>query len=254
MSLIYIPLSSAMLMKKQSHCFEMKNGKRYFLQTAKKCQKSVIELIKRYLLTDLSSFRKIIFESFLPTNTSYSNKKHFDLDYVNLVYCAIYTLWGDDDDFILDPLRINLIRGEGMSMASSDRKNDISCDVDQKMIGKKRDGTSSSDSCGVDRKKIGRKGDGIFRLKSDRDMLVVLITKCKGNEQIARQLQIVGILHIVGRINDPPLAFVIKDVLRAKAIIMRTLRPNRCTTSLPMTLPLTFKTPNTIRSKDGESN
>ena len=29
--------------------------------------------------------------------------------------------------------------------------------------------------------------------------------------------------EVAGRINDPPLAFVIKDVLRAKAIIMWTL-------------------------------
>ncbi|RGB39087.1 hypothetical protein C1646_664922 [Rhizophagus diaphanus] len=40
MSSICTPLSSAILMKKQSHYFEMKNGKRYFPQTAKKCQKS----------------------------------------------------------------------------------------------------------------------------------------------------------------------------------------------------------------------
>ncbi|RIA96634.1 hypothetical protein C1645_368015 [Glomus cerebriforme] len=156
-----------------------------------------------------------------------------------------------------------------MSLASNDRKNDTSCDADH--------GTSSSDSRDVDRKKIGRKGDGIFRLKGDRlefgaieagrkwedrngrkyitdslklskmlrDMLVVLIAKCKGNEQIAKQLQTVGMLHsgnrfqlltmdvpmgyicraqrldfyeVAGRINDPLLAFVIKDVLRAKAI------------------------------------
>lgn len=93
-----------------------------------------------------------------------------------------------------------------MSLALSNRKNVTSCDADQ--------------NCDMDRKKIGRKGDGIFRLKGDRlefgaieagrkwedkngrkyitdslklskmlrDMLVVLITKCKGNEQIARQL------------------------------------------------------------------
>lgn len=134
-----------------------------------------------------------------------------------------------------------------------------------------------------------------------RDMLVVLITKCKGNEQIARQLQTVGILHsgnrfqlltmdvpkgyvcrvqrldfyeVAGRINDPPLAFVIKDVLRAKAIIMRTLdlvqqgktpnldslddsdddnkgeRSNQRTIPPPMALPSTFRTPITARTKD----
>src|SRR5581483_5440946 len=46
-------------------------------------------------------------------------------------------------------LDIDLIRGEGSSMASSDRKND---DTD----------------CEEDRKKIGRKGDGVFRLNGDK--------------------------------------------------------------------------------------
>ncbi|CAG8719857.1 3447_t:CDS:2, partial [Funneliformis mosseae] len=217
-----------------------------------KIDKSVIELLKKYSVTDLPSFRKIIFESFLPTDALYFNREHFDLNYVNLVYCAIHTLWEDDDDFtldssklegwfqhniwsfIIDPAfrinsRINLIRGEGMSLASSDRKNDTSCDADH--------GTSSSDS--RDRLEFGaieagrkwedRNGrkyitDSLKLSKMLRDMLVVLIAKCKGNEQIAKQLQTVGMLHIAGHINDPPLAFVIKDVLRAKAIIVRTLK------------------------------
>jgi len=95
-----------------------------------------------------------------------------------------------------------------MSMASSDQKNDISCQQGKN-------------------KKIGRKGDGIFRLKGDRlefgaieagrkwenkngkkyindslklskmlrDMLVMFITACNDSEQIARQLQVLGILH-----------------------------------------------------------
>ena len=53
---------------------------------------------------------------------------------------------------IIDPafydVKFELLRGEGMSFASSDRKND---------------GKMASD-----RKKIGRKGDGIFRITTDR--------------------------------------------------------------------------------------
>ena len=45
-------------------------------------------------------------------------------------------------------MKFELVRGEGMSFASSDRKND---------------GKMASD-----RKKIGRKGDGIFRITTDR--------------------------------------------------------------------------------------
>ncbi|CAG8751720.1 15872_t:CDS:2, partial [Gigaspora margarita] len=77
----------------------------------------------------------VVEKPFLPTNTSYFN---FDLNYVNLVYCVIHTLWEDDDDFTLDPSRL---------------------EEDQKTIGKKRDETLFNDSCDV---------DGIFKLKSDK--------------------------------------------------------------------------------------
>ena len=71
----------------------------------------------------------------------------------------MHTHWEDDDDFtrdssrlegwyqhniwshIIDPFhnsKINLIRGDGMNMASSDKKYDESCDMDQKMICKER--------------------------------------------------------------------------------------------------------------------
>src|SRR5581483_4152253 len=104
-------------------------------------------------------------------------------------------------------LDIDLIRGEGSSMASSDRKNG---DMD----------------CEEDRKKIGRKGDGIFRLNGDRlefvtieagkkwegksgrnitdnlklskmlrDMFVQLAKGCNDDEQIVRKLLTVGMLH-----------------------------------------------------------
>ncbi len=245
-----------------------------------KIDKSIVDLMIKYSTTDLSLFRNIIFEPFL--DTSYS-KQYFDLNYVNFAYRAMHILWEKEHDFTLDQsrlegwyehniwshlidpvfhdLEIELVRGEGMSLSSSDRKND--------------------EEQNSDRKKIGRKGDGIFRISKDRlefgaieagrkwegangrkyitdslklskmlrDMLVKLIMTFKGNEQKMRQLQTVGILHsanrfqlltmdipkgyicrtkrlnfheVASRINDPPLAFVIKDILRAKAIITRT--------------------------------
>ncbi|GES72852.1 C2H2-type zinc finger transcription factor [Rhizophagus clarus] len=291
-----------------------------------KVDESIINLMVKYSTTDLSLFRDVIFEPFL--DTSYS-KQYFDLNYVNFAYRAMHILWEKDRDFALDQsklegwyehniwshlidpvfhdLEIELVRGEGMSLSSSDRKND-------------------DEQNNEDRKKIGRKGDGIFRMSKDRlelgaietgkkwegangrkyitdslklskmlrDMLVRLIMKFEGNEQKMRLLQIVGILHsgnrfqlltmdipkgyicrikrldfleVAGRINDPPLAFVLKDILRAKAIIMRTLellqekttslnglydfdseedeRSNRCTTAPPVILPPTFRTPKT---------
>ncbi|CAB4432769.1 unnamed protein product [Rhizophagus irregularis] len=253
------------------------------LQKVPMINKSLTDLMKKYSTTDLPSFQKIIFEPFLPADTIYSNMEHFDLNYIHLAYSIIHTLW-ENEDFTLDSSRlegwyqhniwspiidpafhnskINLVRGEGMSTASSDRKN--------------------NKSCNADRKKIGKKGDGIFRLKGDRleiggieagrkwegkngrkylrdslklskmlrDMLIQLIKECNGDEQIIRKLQTVGMLHsanrfqlitmdipngyicrikrydiqeVSGQINNPPLAFVIKDILRAKAIMMRTL-------------------------------
>jgi len=185
-----------------------------------KIDKSIIDLMIKYSTTEISLFRDIIFEPFLVA--SYS-KQYFDLNYVNLAYRAMHVLWEKEHDFSLDQLRlegwyeyniwshlidpvfhdleIELVRGEGMSLSSSDRKND-------------------EDQNSEDRKKIGRKGDGIFRMSKDRlefgaieagrkwegvngrkyitdslklskmlrDMLVKLIMALKGNEQEMRQL------------------------------------------------------------------
>ncbi|KAF0471689.1 c2h2-type zinc finger transcription factor [Gigaspora margarita] len=128
--------------------------------------------MKKYSVTNLPSFRKTIFEPFLPPSISYSNKEHFYLNYINHAYHAMHTLWEENENFTMNPssrlegwyqhnvwspiidpafrnFEIDLIRGEGSSMASSDRKND---DTDYE----------------EDRKKIGRKGDGMFRLNGDR--------------------------------------------------------------------------------------
>lgn len=154
--------------KKAKSLFRNEEWKEIFFSNCKKMpkiDKLVIELLKKYSVTNLSLFQKIIFKSFLLTNALYFNREHFNLNYVNLVYCAIHTLWKDDDNFtldlsklegqfqhniwsfIIDPafcinLRINLIRKKGMSLASSNRKNDTSCDTDHK--------TSFNDSRDVD--------------------------------------------------------------------------------------------------------
>ncbi|CAG8532821.1 23530_t:CDS:2 [Dentiscutata erythropus] len=245
---------------------------------------SIINLMKKYSVTDLSKFRKVIFEPFLPTSTSYSNKAHFDLNYINLAYRIMHTFWEADDNFALDSSKLegwyqlniwgllidtafrnssfNLIRVDGMSRASSDRKNQTNREMN--------------------RKKIGRKGDGIFRLKGSRlefgaietgrewegehgrkyikdslklrkmlhDMLIQLSKECYNDENILRKLQTVGILNsanrlqlltmdspmgyvsriqhhefreVTGYINKPLLGFVLKDILRARSIITQTL-------------------------------
>ncbi len=71
-----------------------------------------------------------------------------DMDASKLEGWFQHNIWSPIIDLAFRNSEIKLIRGEGMSMASSNRKNDAGCDVD--------------------RKKIGRKEDRIFRLKGDR--------------------------------------------------------------------------------------
>ncbi|PKK69880.1 hypothetical protein RhiirC2_712324 [Rhizophagus irregularis] len=136
------------------------------------------------------------------------------------------------------------------------------CNTDRKKIGKKGDGIfrlkgNRLEIGGIEagRKWEGKNGrkylrDSLKLGKMLRDMLVQLIKECNGDEQIIRKLQTVGMLHnanrfqlltmdipngyicrikrfdiqeVAGQINNPPLAFVIKDILRAKAIMMQTL-------------------------------
>ncbi|CAG8769103.1 1621_t:CDS:1, partial [Gigaspora margarita] len=86
--------------------------------------------------------------------------------------------------------------------------------------------------------------------------------------------QCLDFYKVAGHINDPLLAFVMKDILRAKAIIMQTLnlvqqekipnldslddsdndnkveRSNQHTIPPPIALLSTFKTSNTARTKN----
>ncbi|CAG8575774.1 990_t:CDS:2 [Acaulospora morrowiae] len=121
-------------------------------------------------------------------------------------------MWSRVIDPAFDNLNIDLVRGESMSYASSDRKN-LTRETN-------------------DRKKLGRKGDGVFRLRKDRlefgaietgrkwegksgtkymtdslkickmlkDMLNQLAIECDMKEDLVRKLQVVGILNGANRI------------------------------------------------------
>ncbi|CAG8722761.1 5274_t:CDS:2 [Funneliformis caledonium] len=127
--------------EKAKSLFQNEEWKEIFFSNCKKMpkiDKSVIELLKKY-----------------------SDDNNFTLDSSKLEGWFQHNIWSS----IIDPSfhinsRINLICEESMSLASSDRKNDTSCNVNHR--------TSSSDSCDVNRKKISRKGDEIFRLKGNR--------------------------------------------------------------------------------------
>ncbi|CAG8501609.1 11535_t:CDS:2 [Diversispora eburnea] len=243
-----------------------------------KLKHSLVELMKKCTVDDVKMLRKILSESFLP------DEGDFDLDFVNYAYQGMLFLWRKKENpfdssklegwyainvwgRLIDPafenLDIDLIRGEGMSLASSNRKNH------ERTIN--------------DRKKIGRKGDGVFRLSKDRlefgaieakrkwegengtgylkdslklnkmlkDMLNQLVIVCNMREDFARKLQVVGMLlgknriqvitadlpkgyvtriqrrkihEVAGRLTKfKPLAFVLKEILYAKSIIMQTL-------------------------------
>lgn len=241
------------------------------------------ELLKKYTVDDMKKLRSLLFESFTPDGKEYDRNVHFDLDYINSVYRGILYIWEmDEDPFdvsklegwfqmnvwsrLIDPAFCNLIdviRGEGMSIASSERKN--------------------AQRKNNDRKKIGRKGDGVFRLRKDhwefgaieagrkweglkgtkymtdslklckmlKDMLDKLFVEFEMKKNIVEKLKVIGILHganriqvitvdhpkgyvtrinrnkvqeVAGRLtNSKPLALVLKEILYAKSVIASTL-------------------------------
>ncbi|CAI2191366.1 19440_t:CDS:2, partial [Funneliformis geosporum] len=147
-------------------------------------------------------------------------------------------VWGRLIDPAFDNQNIDLLRGDGMSFASSDRKN--------------QNRTTNV------RKKIGRKGDGVFRLHGDRlefgaieagrkwegksgtkylndslkinkmlkDMIAQLAITCEGKNDLVyiSRIQHRKVRVVAGRLtNSEPLAYVLKEILCAKAIIGQTL-------------------------------
>ncbi|CAG8519357.1 7616_t:CDS:2, partial [Funneliformis caledonium] len=249
------------------------------LKQVPKIDKNITDFLKKYTVHELSTFQKVVFEKFFPDNVPYST----DLDYINLAYRSMYSLWKGESNFnsssklegwfemnvwahLVDPafrgMEIELVRGEGQSLSSSNRKN-----IDRTVN---------------DRKKIGKKGDGIFRLRNNhlefgaieagrnwegskgtkfltdslkmckmlKDILNELASECNMKEDIVRKLQTAGILQganmmqvitadlpmgYVTRIrrrkfyevpsrlsNYQSLAFIIMEVLALKSIIKRT--------------------------------
>ncbi|KAF0521378.1 c2h2-type zinc finger transcription factor [Gigaspora margarita] len=112
-----------------------------------KLERSLRELMIKYTVNSAKELRKIIYDSFLPDGNEYDKSLHHDLDFINHAYRSMLFLW-DREENPFDSSKLEGSRGEGMSYASSDRKNII------RTIN--------------DRKKFGRKGDGVFRLHGDR--------------------------------------------------------------------------------------
>ncbi|CAG8684951.1 16119_t:CDS:2 [Funneliformis mosseae] len=218
-------------------------------------ERSLKDLMKKYTVDNIKQLQKLILEPFVD---EYDNELHFDHNYINYAYRSMLFLWqkaqnpfidsklegwyqmniwGRLIDPAFDNQNFELARGESMSFASSDRKNH------KRTIN--------------DRKKIGRKGDGVFRLSGDRlefgatEAGRQLAVACDGKEDLVRKLQVVGILHganrfqllimdypkgyisrvkhrkvhtVAGRLNkSEPLAYTLKEILCAKAIINQTL-------------------------------
>ncbi|CAG8634137.1 11296_t:CDS:2, partial [Ambispora gerdemannii] len=248
-----------------------------------KLEHSLVELLKIYTVDNVERLQEILFESFVPDGGKYDRNIYYDLNFINYAYRGMLFLWERKENpfierlegwyemnvwsHLIDPafhnLNIDLVRGEGMSLASSDRKN-----LERTIHA---------------RKKIGRKGDGVFRLCMDRlefgaiesgrkwegqsgtkymtdslkickmlkDMLNQLATECDTRENLVRKLQVVGMLHganriqvitvdlpkgyvtriqhrkvreVAGRLTkSKPLALVLKEILYAKSIITQTL-------------------------------
>lgn len=173
-------------------------------------------------------------------------------------------IWGR----LIDPTfdnnqNINLVRGEGMSYASSDRKNYKRITDEQKKIGHKGDGVFrlhgnqlKFGAIKAGRKWEGKSGtkylnDSLKIKKMLKDMIGQLVIACNGREDLTRKLQVVGILYganriqvltmdytkghiscikhrkvheIAGRLDkSEPLAYALKEILCFKAVIKQTL-------------------------------
>ncbi|CAG8838496.1 44162_t:CDS:2, partial [Gigaspora margarita] len=272
---------------------------------------------------------------FIQNEEEFNRELHYDLDYINYAYRGMLFLWEAENNFtsdqsklegwfqsdvwsrIIDPAFHNTtfeLRGESMSFASSDRKNDGRTAFDRKKIGKKGDGIFriTADRMELGAIESGRECEGLYGTKylKDslklnkmlKDMITNLISECSFNT--SRQLQVIGILNggnrlqmiemntpkgyisrvkrgkiyeVTGRLmKSQPLAFVIKEILRAKATIVRTLNllnndklnylldddtdDDECnntknsseksrSSTPPLTLPKTFSTPHKDKLK-----
>nr|CAG8668960.1 7504_t:CDS:2 [Entrophospora candida] len=243
-----------------------------------------VELLKKYTVDNVKELRKALFEPFVSGEDEYNKNIHFDLDFINYAYRGMLFLWEKEEDpfdplklegwyemdvwsRLIDPafsnLNIDLVRGEGMSLASSNRKNHGRSIADRKIIGRKGDGVFrlckkrlEFGAIETGRKWEGQCGtkylaDSLKLCKMLKDMLVQLSTECDWLEDFVRKLQVVGVLQGANRVQvitmdypkgyvfrvqrrkvhevsgrltkSVPLALVLKEILCAKSIIIQTL-------------------------------
>ncbi|CAG8527891.1 13884_t:CDS:2, partial [Acaulospora morrowiae] len=138
------------------------------------------------------------------------------LDYINLAYRSMYSLWREEDDFtsaskleewfemniwanLIDPafreMEIDLVR-EGMCLSSSDRENIDRSDG----IFRLRKKHLEFGAIEAGRNREGTKGtklltDSLKMSKMLKDMINALATECNMKEDVLRKLQIAGILQ-----------------------------------------------------------
>ncbi|CAG8455664.1 6273_t:CDS:2, partial [Scutellospora calospora] len=194
---------------------------------------SLKELLKKYIVDDVEKLQEILFKLFIQNRYKYDRKFHFDLDFVNRWYEM--NIWSHLIDPAFYNVNIDLIRSEGMSFASSDRKK--------------------VERMTSDRKKVGRKGDGVFRLHKDHLEFGAIEAgrdwegQCE-SKIIADSLKILGMLQSRNRMQvitadfskeyvtrirrrkvcevsahltkSKPLALVLKEIFYVKNIILRT--------------------------------
>ncbi|CAG8715188.1 7630_t:CDS:2, partial [Funneliformis mosseae] len=245
---------------------------------------SLRDLMIKYTVKSIKELRKIIYEPFILDGSEYDKNLHHDLDFINYAYWSMLFLWDREEnpfdssklegwyemniwghliDLIFHDINIDLVRGECMSCASSDRKNIIRMINDRKKIGRKRDGVFKlcKDRLEFGAIEAGRKWEGhngtkylndsLKLNKMMKDMIVQLTTICDWREDLVRKLEVIGILHGANRIQiitmdylkgyishirhrkfyevsgrltkSNPLALVLKEILYAKYIILRTL-------------------------------
>ncbi|CAG8660654.1 17833_t:CDS:2 [Cetraspora pellucida] len=98
-----------------------------------KIDKKIVNLLKKYNVDNLPILQKVIFEHLFSDNASYST----DLDYINLVYREKddftsasklegwfeMNIWAHLVDSAFHEMETDLVRGKGMCLSSSDRKN-----------------------------------------------------------------------------------------------------------------------------------
>jgi len=109
-------------------------------------------LLKKYTTDNIKILRHAFSELPVPDGVEFDRNLHFDLDLIMLIEeCCLdpfdstklegwyeMCVWGRLIDPAFDNLDVDLVRGEGMSFASSDRKNIERSVADRKIIGRKR--------------------------------------------------------------------------------------------------------------------